>query len=87
MCEETHGLTKRDFIGEGRQGGEQRGQRAQQSCSAAWLEVSGFLVMGFASRLSLASHSDPVRPGPRSARPRWMPERRTLGGGRTWRLL
>ena len=30
----------------------------QEDCSATWLTVSGFMVMGLVSRLSLANHSD-----------------------------
>ena len=48
----------RDFIGKGRPGGEQEGQGTQENCSAAWLTVSGFMVMGLVSRWSLANHSN-----------------------------
>ena len=34
------------------------GKGTQENCSAAWLPVSGFMVMGLVSGLSLASHSD-----------------------------
>ena len=34
----------RDFIGKGHPGGEQRGKGTQESCSAAWLAMSGFMV-------------------------------------------
>ena len=37
---------------------EQEGKGIQEGCSATWLPVLGFMVMGLASRLSLASHSD-----------------------------
>ena len=30
----------------------------QENCSATWLEVLGFMVMGLVSRLSLNNHSD-----------------------------
>ena len=30
----------------------------QKNCSATWLEVLGFMVMGLVSRLSLTNHSD-----------------------------
>ena len=45
----------------------------------------GFYGDGLVSGLSLASHSDSrVLPGgARLVQPRWMPERRILGGGRT----
>ena len=48
----------RDFIGQGHLGGEQEGKGTQENCSAAWLAVSGFMVMGLVSALSLANHSD-----------------------------
>ena len=48
----------RDFIGKGRLGGEQEGKGTQENSSAAWLAVSGFMVMGLVSGLSLANHSD-----------------------------
>ena len=50
-----------------------------------WLAVSGFMVMGFVSGLSLANRSDSrVLPGgARLVQSRWMSERRILGGGRT----
>lgn len=41
----------------GRHTGEQEGEGAQGDCSAVWLAVSDFMVMGFVSRLSLASCS------------------------------
>ena len=51
---------------------------------ATWLTVSGFMVMGLVSGLSLADHSDSVLPGgAHLVQPRWMPERRILGGGQT----
>ena len=34
------------------------GKGTQESCSAAWLAVLGFMVMGLASRWSLANHSN-----------------------------
>ena len=74
----------RDFIGKGQLGGEQEGEGAQESCSATWLEVSSFMVMGLVSRWSLANRSDSVLPGGTGiTQPRWMPERRILGGGQT----
>ena len=44
----------RDIIGKGRPGREQEGQGAQENCSATWLTVSGFMVGGLVSGLSLA---------------------------------
>ena len=46
------------FIGKGHPGGEQQGKRTQENCSVTGLAVSGFMVMGLVSRLSLANHSD-----------------------------
>ena len=43
-----------DFIGKGYSGGEPEGKGTQEGCSATWLAVSGFMVMGSAS----ANHSD-----------------------------
>ena len=72
----------RDFIGKGHLHGEQQGKGTQNSSAAAH---SGFMVMGGVFGLSLANHSDSE-----SfllvhilVQPRWMPERRILGGGRT----
>ena len=48
----------RDFIGKGHPGGEQKGKGTQENCSVIWLAVSGFMVMGLVSGLSLANHSD-----------------------------
>ena len=51
-------LTKQEIIAKGHLGGEQQGKGIQENCSATWLTVSGFMVMGLVSRLSLANHSD-----------------------------
>ena len=48
----------RDFIGKGHPGGEQEGKGIQENCSATWLTVSGFMVMGLVSGLSLVNRSD-----------------------------
>ena len=37
---------------------ESRKVKGTQNCSATWLEVSDFMVMGLVSMLSLANHSD-----------------------------
>ena len=58
LSEETRADKARDFIGKGHPGGEQQGKGSQENCSATWLAVSGFMVMGLVSRLSLANHSD-----------------------------
>ena len=57
LSEETHADKARDFIGKGHPGGEQEGEGTQENCSAAWLEVLGFMVMGLVSGWSLANHS------------------------------
>ena len=41
---------------EGVPGQKQEGKGTQENCSAMWLEVSGFMVIGLGSRLSLANH-------------------------------
>ena len=46
------------FIGKGRLGREQEGRGTQENCSAMWFTVSGFMVMGLVSGLSLANPSD-----------------------------
>ena len=48
----------RDFIGKGHLGGEQKGEGTQENSSATWLTVSGCMVMGLVTGLSLANHSD-----------------------------
>ena len=58
LSKETRADKARGFIGEGRPGGEQEGEGAQESCSAAWLAVSGFMVMGLVSGWSSANHSN-----------------------------
>ena len=63
LSEETRADKARDFIGKGHPGGEQEGKGTQENSSAAWLAVSGFMVMGLVSRWSLASHSNSVFPG------------------------
>ena len=42
----------------GHLGRDQQGEETQEDCSAMQLAVSGFMVMGLASRLSLANRSD-----------------------------
>ena len=39
-------------------GGEQQRKGILANCSATWLAVSGFMLMGLVSLLSLANHSD-----------------------------
>ena len=58
MSEETHVDKARDFIGKGHPGGEQEGKGTQENCSASWLTVSAFMVIGLVSGWSLANHSN-----------------------------
>ena len=56
------------------------GKGTKENCSAVWLEVLGFMVMGLVSRWSFANHSNSVFPGcARIAQPRWMLARGILG--------
>ena len=53
-----------------------------------WSAVLGFMGVGLASGLSLASHCVRVLPGKaRIPQPRWIPVRRILGGQMDWHLL
>ena len=52
---DTRADKAKDFTGKGYLGGEQQGKGAQENCSAMWLTVFGFMVMGLVSRLSLAN--------------------------------
>ena len=64
-------------------GGRAVGKGTKENCSAVWLEVLGFMVMGLVSRWSFANHSNSVFPGcARIAQPRWMLARGILG--REW---
>ena len=58
LSTEIHVDEARGFIGKGRLGGEQEGKGTQEDCSAAWLAVSGFMVMGLVSGWSLTNHSN-----------------------------
>ena len=50
LSEETHVLIRQEiFLGIGHPGGEQEGKGTQENCSAAWLAVSSFMVMGLVS--------------------------------------
>ena len=49
---------ERTFTGKGYPGGDQEGKGTQEDCSATWLAVLGFMVMGLVSGLSLANHFD-----------------------------
>ena len=57
MSEETRADKARDWIGKRCLGREQEGKGTQEDCSAMWLAVLSFMVMGLVSRLPLANHS------------------------------
>ena len=58
LFEERSAVQARGFIGKGCQGGGQEGEGNGENCSATCLIVSGFMVIGLVSGLSLASHSE-----------------------------
>ena len=58
LSKETLADKARDFIGKGHPGREQQGKGTQENCSATWLAVPGFMMMGLVSRLSGANPSD-----------------------------
>ena len=51
-------LTKQEILLGRAPGWSAVGKGTQENCSVTWLVVSGFMVMGLVSRLSLANHSD-----------------------------
>ena len=51
-------LTKQEILLERAPRGEQEGKGTQANSSVTWLAVSGFMVIGLVSGLSLANHSD-----------------------------
>ena len=59
LSKETQCWQSKRFYWEGLPGGEQWGEGTQGNCSARWLAVSGFTVMGLVSGLALANRSDP----------------------------
>ena len=75
----------RDFIEKGHPGGEQEGKGIQENCSASWLTVLGFMVMGLVSSWSLANHSnsESFLVVHTSAQTGWMLARGILGSRRT----
>ena len=58
LPKETRADKARDFIGKGHLGGEQKGKESQKNCSATWLTVLGFMVMGLVSGWSLVNYSN-----------------------------
>ena len=58
LSEETHMLTKQEILlGKSVWVESSRVKGTQENCSAMWLTVSSFMVIGFISGLSLANHS------------------------------
>ena len=58
LSKATKVLTKQEtLLGRGAPGREQQGKGSQENRSAMWLTVSGFMVLGLISGLSLANHS------------------------------
>ena len=51
-------LTKQEILLGRAPGWRAVGKGNQENCSAAWLAVSGFMVMGLVSGWSLANHSN-----------------------------
>ena len=51
-------LTKQEILLGRAPGGEQEAEGTQENCSATWLAVLGFMVMGLVSGWSLADHSN-----------------------------
>ena len=75
----------RDFVGKRHLGGEQQGKGTQENCSATWLAVLGYMVIGISFQVVL-SQSFWLRVLPGGAhlvQPRCMSQRRILRGGRT----
>ena len=58
LSEERNAVQARDFIGKGCRGRGKEGEGNGENCSARWLTVSGFMVIGLVSGLSLDSHSE-----------------------------
>ena len=51
-------LTKQEILLERARRWRAVGKGTQENCSAVWLSVSGFMVMGLVSGWSLANHSN-----------------------------
>ena len=58
LSEERSAVQARGFIGKGCRGGGQEGEGNGENHSVTWLALSGFMVIGFISGLSLARHSE-----------------------------
>ena len=84
LSQETRADIAKDFYWERAPWWRAVGKGNEENCSAAWLAVSGFMVMGLVSGWSLANHSNSESPGgAHIAQPRWMLARGILGSGRT----
>lgn len=77
-------LTKQEiFGGKGHPGRDQQGKGIKENCSATWLDILGFAMMGLlVSGLPPANHSDSeIRPGGACiTKLRCFSVRRVLGG-------
>jgi len=78
MCWES-----KKFYWKGCAGGEQQGKGTQENSSVTWLAVSRFMVMGLVSRSSFLFGLRVLPGGACLVQPRWVLERRILGGGQT----
>ena len=58
LSEEIHAPTKQKILLGRSTWAERSGKGTQENCSAMWLPVSGFMVMGIISGLSLINQSD-----------------------------
>ena len=82
MSEETRADKARDFIGKGHREESSRVREPRRTALSHGLQSRVFMVIGLVSGLSLANHSDSVLSGGAClVQPKWMPERRILGGG------
>ena len=65
LSEDTCVDKARAFIGKGHQSGEQGGKGNQENCSATWLAVPGFMVIGLVSVMTdgTVSLSFIIKPG------------------------
>ena len=86
LSEETHVLTKQEILlGKSIRVESSRVREPRRTTLSHGLQSHVFMVMGLVSGLSLANHSNSraLPGGAHLVQPRWMPERRILGGGWT----
>ena len=83
LSEETHVLTKQEILlGKGTRVESSRVREPRRTALSHGLQSRVFMVIGLVSGLSLANQSDSVLSGGAClVQPKWMPERRILGGG------